>query len=150
LSKVTDRVTELVTAPAQRLGLEIWDVEFQREGPRWVLRVVIDHPDGVSIDQCEALSRAIDPLLDEADPIPQSYVLEVTSAGLERALKRDSDFRRFLGHAVEVGLYKPHDGRREYLGELISHDGQWLTIREDGTERKFPMGDVAGVRLRLL
>lgn len=149
MSKITDIVSTLAKPEAERLGLALWDVEFVREGPHWILRVSIDHPDGVSTDMCEAMSRALDPLLDEADPIEQSYILEVASAGLERTLKRDSDFQQFLGHPVELHFYTPQNRSKELLGKLTAHDGQRITVLSDSGEQSFSMKDVAGVRLRL-
>ena len=107
MSKVTETVTALAAPVAEKLGLELWDVEYIREAGQWFLRVYIDKDGGVSINDCEALSRALDPVLDEADPIPDSYVFEVSSAGAERELKRPGDFARFMGSGAEVRLYKP-------------------------------------------
>jgi len=143
--KVAERVEKLAGPAIQALdlGLTLWDVEFVKEGGRQVLRVVIDHPGGVSIDHCQAVSQALDPLLDTHDPIPQSYVLQVSSAGLERVLKRESDFQRFLGEAVEVRLYAPREGRKEWQGPLQSYDGQTLTL-SGGT--RFDKKEIAQVK----
>jgi len=143
VSKIADTVAGLARPAAQALGLELWDVEFVREGNRWVLRVLIDRPGGVSIQNCEDMSRAPDPLLDEADPIAQSYVLQVSSAGLERPLKRPSDFARFMGTRVAVRLYQALDGRKEFEGVLTGHDGKTLTL--DGG-KTFPADTIALVR----
>lgn len=107
MSKLTDAVHALAEPVAAQQGCEIWDVEYVKEAGGRYLRVYIDKPDGVSIQDCENFSRALDPILDEADPIPDSYVFEVSSAGAERQLKRPSDFARFLGAQVEVRLYQP-------------------------------------------
>ena len=109
MSRITDIVTKLAEAPASELGLELWDVEYVREAGQWVLRVYVDKDGGVGIADCEALSKLLDPLLDEADPIPDSYVFEVSSAGAERELKRPRDFERFMGSDVEVRLYRAED-----------------------------------------
>ena len=100
---------------AKAHGCELWDVEYVKEAGGWFLRIYIDKEDGVSITDCEAVSRALDPVLDERDPIPDSYTFEVSSAGAERTLKRPSDFERFMGHLVEVKLYKARDNRKEYV-----------------------------------
>ena len=102
MNKIAQKVYELAQPVAQRQGLEIWDVEYLREAGQWFLRVYIDKENGVGIDDCEKFSRELDPILDEADPISESYVFEVSSAGAERELKRTSDFERFIGSKVEV------------------------------------------------
>ena len=102
MSKLTDAVLALAEPVAAQQGCEIWDVEYVKEAGSRYLRVYIDKPDGVSIQDCEDFSRALDPILDEADPIPDSYIFEVSSAGAERQLKRPGDFARFLGAQVEV------------------------------------------------
>ena len=106
MSKITDKVTAIAKPIVEEEGCSLWDVEYVREAGSWYLRLYIDKEGGVSIDDCERISRRMDPILDEADPIPDSYVFEVGSAGAERELKRPSDFERFLGSNVEVKLYK--------------------------------------------
>ncbi len=150
MSKVTDLVTRLARPVAEAQGCELWDVEFVREAGEWFLRVTIDKEGGVSIDDCEAVSRALDPLLDEADPIEQSYNLEVSSAGLERALKRPSDFERFMGSPVAVKLYKAMDGGKEIPGVLRAYDNGAVTIEtEDGETTTFERARIAAVHLRM-
>lgn len=104
---VVSTVTEMVTPIVKSLGLELWDVEFKKEGSEYFLRIYIDREGGVGINDCEAVSRAIDPLLDEADPIEQSYNLEVSSAGLVRELRKTGHIKKFIGYTAEVSLYKP-------------------------------------------
>ncbi|MBQ8974855.1 MAG: ribosome maturation factor RimP, partial [Oscillospiraceae bacterium] len=104
MSKITDTVAALARPVVEQAGCELWDVEYVKEAGQWFLRVYIDKEGGVSIDDCEAVSRALDPILDESDPIETSYVFEVSSAGAERSLKRPSDFERFMGSLVEVRL----------------------------------------------
>ena len=128
MSKVTETVTALAAPVAAELGLELWDVEYVREAGQWFLRVYIDKDGGVSINDCEALSRALDPVLDEADPIPDSYVFEVSSAGAERELKRPSDFEKFMGSEVEVKLYQPHEGKKSLVGKLEAYENGDITI----------------------
>ena len=150
---VLETVRPLAEQAAAQAGAELWDIEFAREGPGWVLRVTIDRPGGVDMDLCEAVSRALDPLLDKADPIQQSYTLEVSSAGVERVLRNEDDFRRFLGQYAEVRLFAPRDGSREHLGHLTAFDAETLTLTDDpeGSEnpRVFPRAEVAQARLRL-
>ena len=145
--KVTELVAELAAEPAAAAGCFVWDVEFLREGGERYLRVSIDNDAAqVNIDQCEAVSKALDVKLDELDPIQESYILEVCSAGAERALKRPSDFERFLGSPVMVKLYSARDGRKEFPGVLKAWE-EGDVVLEDGT--RFRKSEVAQVRLRV-
>ena len=149
MSKITDRVLKLAEPIAKEQGCEIWDVEYVKEAGEWYLRLYIDREGGVSIDDCEAVSRALDPILDEEDPIPTSYIFEVSSAGAERQLKRPSDFQRFMGSFAEVKLYKAVDGRKSYTGHLAGYDDGAVELDVNGTVRRFEKTEVAGVRLRI-
>ncbi len=149
MSKVTEIVEGLARPVVEERGCELWDVELVKESGTTYLRVYIDRPGGVSIDDCEAVSRALDPELDAADLIPDSYTFEVSSAGAERQLKRPSDFERFMGSYCAVKLYAPRDGSREHLGYLRRYEDGDVTIDSDGTEKTFKKSEVAGVRLRL-
>lgn len=149
MKKITDIVSELAEPIVKKHGCELWDVEYAKETGGWVLRIYIDREDGVSLEHCEAVSRELDPILDERDPIPDSYTFEVSSAGAERALKRPSDFQKFMGHLVEVKLYKAKDGRKEYIGTLTGSDDEAVEINVAGTLFKFQKRDVANVRLRI-
>ena len=150
MSKITDAVTALAAPVAGELGLELWDVEYVREAGQWFLRVYIDKDGGVSINDCEALSKALDPLLDEADPIPDSYVFEVSSAGAERELKRPGDFARFMGSAVEVRLFRAVDGSKVHTGTLTGYENGNVTISSAGGPHIFEKAQVAQVRLRIV
>lgn len=150
MNKIAQRVYELALPVAQSQGLEIWDVEYLREAGQWFLRVYIDKEDGVGIDDCERFSRGLDPILDEADPISESYVFEVSSAGAERELKRPSDFERFIGSKVEVKLYRNVDGRKDYVGELLSYMDGTVAIDVAGKALSFEKDNVAQVRLRII
>lgn len=122
-ANVVSVVEKLATPVAASLGLDIWNVEFVKEGSSYFLRIYIDREDGVSIDDCEAMSRAIDKVLDDADPIEQSYCLEVSSPGIERTLKKQSQFKKFLGKKIKAKLFKADEnGRRELEGTLLSFD----------------------------
>ena len=110
-------------------------------------RVYIDKAGGVSIDDCEAVSRALDPVLDEADRIPTSYIFEVSSAGVERELKRPSDFERFMGSQVEVRHYQPVEGAKSHAGILRGYADGAVTIEANGTEKTYQKAQVAQVRL---
>ncbi len=149
MSRVTETVLALAKPVAEAQGCEVWDVEYVREAGAWYLRVYIDKPGGVSIDDCEAVSRALDPVLDEADPIPTSYVFEVSSAGAERELKRPSDFERFLGAEVEVRHYQPIDGAKAHTGKLLSYSDGAVTIELGGRQVSYSKPQVAQVRLHM-
>lgn len=149
MSKITDCVQKLAEPVAAELGLEIWDVEYVKEAGTRFLRVYIDKADGVSIQDCEAFSRALDPILDEEDPIPDSYTFEVSSAGAERALKRPGDFERFMGSDVEVKLYSPMEGSKTFVGVLAGYADGAVTIEQNGKTRTFEKSAVAQVRLHV-
>ena len=150
MSKITELVTQLARPAAAELGLELWDVEYVREAGQWYLRIYIDKDGGVGIGDCEALSKALDPLLDEADPIPDSYVFEVSSAGAERELKRPGDFEKFLGSPVEVRLYRSVDGSKTCLGTLLGYEDGAVRVDCGGREYVFEKSQVAKVRLRIV
>ena len=145
MSKIEQIVTQLAAPVVEGLGLKLWDVEYVLEAGQRYLRVYIDSPAGVDISQCEAVSRALDPLLDEADPIAESYTFEVSSAGAERTLKRPSDFERFLGQKVEVKLYSAVDGAKLWVGPLEGYDGGAVLA----CGKRFESKQVASVRLRV-
>ncbi len=147
--KVTDQVRQLAEPVTAAQGCELWDVEYVREGGAWFLRVYIDKDGGVDIRDCEAISRALDPTFDEADPIPVSYTFEVCSAGLERTLKRPGDFARFLGSDVLVRLYRPREGSKEFAGVLQEYDNGNVTVAVGGTPITFTKAEIAQVRLRV-
>ena len=150
MSKVTETVAALASPIAAELGLELWDVEYVREAGQWFLRVYIDKDGGVSINDCEALSRALDPVLDEADPIPDSYVFEVSSAGAERELKRPGDFARYMGSTAEVRLYKPVNGSKSFVGTLAGYENGSVTLTIAGKNTVFEKSQIAQVRLRVM
>ena len=149
MGKLVDTVRALAEPVAAEYGCEVWDVEYIREAGAWYLRVYIDKPGGVGIDDCEAVSRALDPVLDEADPVPGSYVFEVSSAGAERELKRPGDFERFFGELVEVKHYQPVEGAKNHVGVLRGYANGDVTIEINGTEKLFKKAQVAQVRLRM-
>ncbi len=147
--KVTQIVEELARPVAEAQGCSLWDVEYVREGADYILRVSIDKEGGVDISDCEAVSRALDPILDERDPIPGSYQFEVCSAGLERALKRPEDFARFLGSPVTVKLYRPYNGMKEIPAVLRGYDEGRVTVEAGKETVTFEKSQVALVRLRV-
>ena len=147
--KITDQVSGFAKPVVESCGCILWDVEYVREGSERFLRVYIDKEGGINIDDCEKVHRALDPILDEKDPIPDSYHCEVCSAGLERALKRPSDFEQFMGAAVLVKLYRPKDGRKEFAGTLAGYEQGDVILAEGGKELRFEKAEVALVRLRV-
>lgn len=150
MSKIADIVAGFAKPTVEAQGCQLWDVEYVREAGQWYLRVYIDREGGVSIDDCEAVSRALDPILDEKDPITDSYIFEVSSAGLDRQLKKPEHFAGFIGEEVEVRLYKPIDGAKQHTGTLISYDNGDVTISVNGQNTTFTKDQVAAVRLSLI
>ena len=127
-------VWEIAEPIAKDLGLTLWDVRFEKEGANWYLRVFIDKDGGVSIDDCVDMSHALDKPLDDADPIEQSYCLEVSSPGIERDLKRDSHFEKCMGMKIKIKLIRPLEGKREFSGILGGYEnGAVQLILEDGS-----------------
>ena len=146
MAKVTDLTAALAQPIAEEQGCSIWDVEYVKEAGTWILRVYIDKEGGVSINDCEAVSRPLSDKLDEADPIEGSYTLEVSSAGADRVLKKPEHFQAFMGSEVDVRLYRPIEGRKEFTGVLAGYDKGNVQLEGDlGFEKK----DVAQVRLHV-
>ena len=147
MSRLTDKIAEIARPVVEEEGCSLWDVEYVREAGSWYLRIYIDKTGGVDIEDCERISRRLDPVLDEADPIPDSYVFEVGSAGIERELKRPGDFESFLGSEVEVRLYQPVNGQKAYVGTLVGYDNGTTTIEIGGKTLSFNKTQTAQVRL---
>ena len=147
------KVTELVTQFAQPIieshGCSLWDVEYVREGAERYLRIYIDKEDGIDIDDCEKIHRAIDPILDAKDPIAESYHFEVCSAGIERTLKRPGDFARFMDSPILVKLYRPRNGLKEIPGILRGYEDGKVTVEAGKETITFEKSEVALVRLRV-
>lgn len=143
---IASTVRELISPTAEELGLILWDVEYVKEGTEWYLRVTIDTEEGVTIEDCEKMHRAIDPLLDEADPIENSYHLEVCSPGLERELKTDFHFAACVGEPVEVRLFAPMDGSKSFCGILAPIEDGCICIEDEDGIRAFPRAAVARVQ----
>lgn len=149
MSKITDKVTELAKPVVEEEGCSLWNVEYVREAGSWFLRIFIDKDGVVGIDDCERISRRLDPILDEADPIPDSYVFEVGSAGAERELKRPGDFEQFMGSEVEVRLYQPVNGCKVYVGALSGYDNGRVTVIVGKNEIGFDKSQIALVKLHV-
>ncbi len=149
MAKITDLVAKLAAPAVEAAGCELWDVEYVREAGAWFLRLYIDKDGGVDILDCEAVSRAVSDLLDEADPIEGSYTFEVSSAGAERPLKRPSDYEKFIGSPVTVKLYKARDGRKEFAGYLAGYQDGDVSITMGEQTVVFRKNEVALCRLRI-
>ena len=149
MKKITELTAELAAPAIAEQGCTLWDVEYVKEAGTWYLRVLLDKEGGVDIDYCEAISRAMDPILDEKDPVPGSYHFEVCSAGLERALKRPGDFERFMGSPITVKLYRPYNGLKELPCVLRGYDSGKLTVESGKETITFEKSQVALVRLRV-
>ena len=147
--KVTELVAQFAQPVVEAHGCQLWDVEYVREGSDYFLRLYLDKDGGVDITDCEAISRAMDPILDEKDPISTSYIFEVCSAGLERALKRPSDFQRFMGSAITVKLYRPRNGLKEIPCVLTGYEDGKITVTAGKETITFEKSEVALVRLRV-
>ena len=147
MAKVTDTVAALARPVVERAGCTLWDVEYVKEAGTWFLRLYIDKEGGVSIDDCEAVSRPVSDLLDESDPIEGSYTFEVSSAGADRVLKKPEHFAQFLGAEVEVKLYRPFQGRKEFCGILKACTDGDVTLDCGGELLTFSKKETALVRL---
>lgn len=145
MAGVADKVFSLIKETVESQGVELWDVRFVKEGANWYLRVIIDADDGISIDNCTDVHHAIDPLLDEADPIDKSYYLEVCSPGLERELTRPEHFIKMEGKKIKVRLYKAVDGIKEFSGTLKCGENGSIILKE--TETEFLKSDISICKL---
>ena len=144
--RAEDIVAEIAQPIVEALSFELVDVEFLKEGANWYLRVFIDKPGGIAIDDCQAVSERLSDKLDEADPIKRSYIMEVSSPG-ERPLKKERDFERFRGETVEIKLYQPLDGKKDFEGELIGLvDGRVEIKTDEGALMSFDRRDTALVK----
>jgi ribosome maturation factor RimP len=145
MAKVTEAVAALALPIVEQAGCTLWDVEYVKEAGEWFLRVYIDRDSGVDIDCCEAVSRPLSDALDEADPIQGGYTFEVSSAGLDRALKKPEHFEKCMGRTVDLKLYRPVDGGKERTGTLTGYENGAVSV--DGV--RFEKKDVAQVRLHV-
>ena len=146
-----EKLTEELLEPiVTGFGFELVDVEYVKEAGTWYLRAYIDKPGGITVDDCEAVSRKFSDVLDEKDYIEDTYIFEVSSPGLGRPLKKDKDFQRSLGEEVEIRTYRPIDRQKEFVGELKAYDKESVTIvYEDDTEQTFQRQEIALIRLAL-
>lgn len=141
------RTEELLRPITETNGFEVVDVEFVKEGGNRFLRAYIDKPGGITVDDCEIVSRELSDRLDEADFIEESYILEVSSPGLGRPLKKEKDYIRNMGELIEIRTFKAIDKQKEFCGVLKAYDADTVTIEEeDGTERTFERSIIALIR----
>ena len=145
--KVTELTAQLAAPAIAEQGCTLWDVEYVKEAGTWYLRILLDKEGGVDILDCEAISRQLSDLLDEADPIEGSYVFEVSSAGADRVLKTPEHFAQFMNTEVEVKLYRPREGRKEFVGLLQSYADGGVVIDMNGQSAEFTKQEIALVRL---
>ena len=131
---LAEQVEALIAPLCEELGFYSWDVEYAKRGPDNYLTITIDNDEGINIEDCEKLHRAVDPLLDEVDIISNAYMLEVSSPGIERELSRDEHFEWAIGEEVEIKLYAAVNGAKSYKGELVSYDGSTITVRSGENE----------------
>lgn len=141
------RTEQLLMPMVDEHGFELVDVEYVKEGSNWYLRAYIDKPGGITIDDCEVISRALSDRLDAEDYISDSYILEVSSPGLSRPLKKEKDFARSIGKLVEVKTYQMVDGVKDFTGELKAYDKQTVTIKGEDTEHVLDRSNLALIRL---
>ena len=147
---IATEIEKLVLPITDANGLELVDVEYVKEGGEFFLRVYIDKEGGVSLNECELVTRALNPILDEKDPIKDNYYLEVSSPGLDRPLKKDKDFVRYQGRDVEIKLYKPINGSKLPEGELVGlTEDKNITVIIDNEEVEFNKKDVALIRIAI-
>ncbi len=139
-------VREIISDTVNGLGYSIWDVEYVREAAKWILRVTIDKPEGITIDDCEKVHRAIDPVLDEADPIENSYYLQVSSPGIERVLRTDEHIAACIGENVSIKLFSPVNGSKTLTGELAGTEDDSVIILQNGEKISVPKDKISRIR----
>ena len=144
MASVAEKVYGLIKPTVESCGVTLWDVRFVKEGASHYLRIFIDKPEGISINDCTDVSHAIDPVIDDADPIDGSYYLEVCSPGTEREIVRPHHFEYAIGKEVKVKLFKAIEGKKEFVGVLKAYDGD-ITLDTDGNENKFEKGSFSKV-----
>ena len=146
-NKTEQEVIALLSPVIEPMGIYLWDIEFKKEGPSYVLRIFLDKDGGIGIDDCENVSRALSDILDEHDPIPQEYMLEVSSAGLDRAIKYDFHFEKCKDKNVDVKLFAAIGGLKEFTAKLIGHNEENVILEINGNEQEFPKNKISSIRL---
>lgn len=146
MAQIADKVSAIIKEAVEAEGVELWDVRYVKEGASYYLRVYIDKAEGINIDDCTNVSHAIDPILDEADPIKDSYYLEVCSPGIERELAKPEHFKKVLGEKIKLRLFKARDGVKEFTGILESFDGE-ITLKTESDTFTFTLNEIAKANL---
>ncbi|WP_434639337.1 ribosome maturation factor RimP [Thermoanaerobacterium thermosaccharolyticum] len=146
MSRIEELTRNLVAPAIEKNNFELVDVEYKKEGNNWYLRVYIDKEGGVSLDDCQIISEYLSEKLDEVDPIENSYILEVSSPGIDRPLKTQRDFDKFKGSLVEVSLYQPIDKKKKYEGELVGLINDKVVITDNGERKEFDIKDISLVK----
>lgn len=146
MANAAERVYALIKETVEAEGVNLWDVRFLKEGASWYLRVFIDKEDGITIDDCTNVSHAIDPIIDEADPIDKAYYLEVCSPGIERELTRPFHYESFVGEKIKIKLYKAIDGKKEFIGILKSAEPK-IVLDCDGNELELEFKEISKANL---
>ncbi len=146
-SKTEKNVHSIVSPIAEENGCFVYDVEYVKEGGHWYLRIYVDREGGITLDECEAISRATSSILDEKDPISQNYFLEVSSPGIERKLRQEEHFEMYKGEMVDIGLYKAQNGSKNLCGELLGLEGDELSINLEGETVTIKLNETTYVKL---
>ncbi len=147
MGKIEESVRPIAEKAALELGYELYDVEYKKEGSQWYLRIFIDKPEGMGVNDCEKYSRFISPVLDEEDPVSENYILEISSPGMYRKLHRPEHFEKYMGEQVEVKLYKALEGRKKFCGLLKAYENGNVTVEENGELLTANAGEYMYVKL---
>ncbi len=142
-NNIETKVEELLKPIIEKLQYDLYDVIYEKEGKNYYLRIVIDKPEGIDINDCEKVNNEINDILDEADYIKDQYFLEVSSPGLERVLRKEKHFQSQIGKEISVKLFKPINKQKELIGTLVEYNKEWLTIKVDDTTIKINSKDIA-------
>lgn len=146
MAKIEERVENLVERPIQELGYEVYDVEYAKEGKDYFLRIFIDKPEGIDLNDCEKVNNAINDLLDEANYIQEQYFLEVSSPGIERKLRKEKHFKQNIGNTVETKLFRPIEKQKSIVGVLKAYANDWITVEVDGKDVNIDRQNIAQVK----
>lgn len=149
MAKIEEIIANMVEPIIERNGMELVEIEFVKEGPDWFLRIFIDKDEGITLDDCELTSRAVEEILDVKDPINQAYHLEISSPGLERPLKKTKDFERFLGSMIEIKTFAPLAGKKKFKGQLEGVNAEQINIVIDQEEIIIPRDKISKANLTL-
>lgn len=147
--KIAEIIEEIALPVVKDAGMELVEVNFVKEGSRWYLRIFIDKPGGVGIEDCSYISEKLDRLIDQKDPVPYSYILEVSSPGIERPLKKISDYTRFTGKAIIITTFSPLYEQKKFEGRILGVRGDDVVIEKNGSELLIPFRKIASAKLKI-